>query len=310
MTSCCTFSRWTETYLDGELSPEHTVDFENHLASCTVCCTKLKFERAVRFSTQRAVRNASGPSVDFQARVRAAMLAAKQETVSVATQAAPAATVTPMVPLTPIPTEVHHRPLGWRSIAPLSIAAAAALAFAAMRGEPTEGKAVNLASATGSTDTMQTVQAFLDQLAGDSEHNLSQNGWQPPYRIPGIPSTADSINVVRGQRFSPPRLENAGAFWDGYHTAQVPVQGRVSSWHYRVGNHRVLLWVYDSKKLPLRAVLEPQVAHNRPIFVGTHRGRAIAAIEKDGFGYAATSNLPQAQAAELVASLGDSVAHR
>lgn len=300
MTSCCTFSRWTETYLDGELSPEHTVDFENHLSSCTTCGTKLKFERAVRFSTQRAVRNASGPSSDFQARLRAAMLAAKQE----AARAAAAATVTPLSPVT---REVHHRPLGWRSIAPLSVAAAAALAFAAMRGEPTEGKTVNLAGAATSTDTMQTVQAFLDQLAGDSEHNRAHSGWQPPYRIPGIPSTADSINVVRGQRFAPPRLENAGAFWEGYHTAQVPVQGRVSSWHYRVGNHRVLLWVYDSKKLPLRAVLEPQVAQNRPVFVGTHRGRAIAAIEKNGFGYAATSNLPPAQAAELVAALGDSV---
>jgi hypothetical protein len=62
--------------------------------------------------------------------------------------------------------------------------------------------------------------------------------------------------------------------------------------------------VYDSKKLPLRAVLEPRVSHNQPVFVGTHRGRAVAAVESNGFGYVATTDLPPKQAVEFVASLG------
>jgi hypothetical protein len=150
---------------------------------------------------------------------------------------------------------------------------------------------------------MQTVREFLDQLATDSEHN-EQGSLAPTPRI-FIPLEAE--NVVHGRRFTPPHLDNAGAIWEGYHYRQVPVQGRVSSWHYRKGTHRVLLWVYDSKKLPLRAVLEPQIARNQPVFVGTHHGRAVAALERNGVGYAATTTLPPAEAAELIASVGSSV---
>lgn len=319
MTNRCCFSHWTESFLDGELSPEHTVDYENHLPECCCCNTKLKFERAVRVSTKRAVRSAGQPSSAFEARMRAVMAAERlreRAEASVVEASQRNATSTPyaVVPAESNVSELHHRPLSWRAITPLSVAAAAALVFAALRGEPTQGTGQMLASATGGevarTDTMQTVRDFLDQLAEDSEHSRVGDDWQPPYRLPvSWPVAADSINVINGQRFTPPRLENAGAIWEGSHLRQVPVQGRVSSWHYRVANHRVLLWVYDSKKLPLRAILEPRVAHNQPVFVGTHRGRAIAALEKNGFGYAATTDLPQAQAAELVASLGNDVLH-
>jgi anti-sigma factor RsiW len=320
MTNRCSFSRWTESYLDGELSPEHTVDFENHLSACPCCTTKLKFDRAVRLSTQRAIRGNSQPSSAFEAKLRAVMMAERvreqtEAVQGVASQRTATSTPFAVVSADSSANEPAHRPLSWRAIAPISIAAAAALAFAALRGEPTLGSGQVLASNSGSelsrTDTMQTVREFLDQLAEDSEHNSRNDDWRTPYRLPlSLPLVADSINVVHGQRLTPPRLENAGAFWEGYHLRQVPVQGRVSSWHYRVANHRVLLWVYDSKKLPLRAVLEPRVAHNQPVFVGTHRGRAVAALEKNGFGYAATTDLPQTQAAELVASLGNDVSLR
>jgi anti-sigma factor RsiW len=307
MTNPCSFSRWTEGFLDGELSPEHTVDFENHLPGCSGCNTKLKFERAVRVSTKRAVRCACQPSSAFEARLRNVLLAerAREQTEALTTPYA-------VVPVEPNANVVPHRPLTWRAIAPLSVAAAAALVFAAMRGEPQQNHGSVLAGATGSevarTDTMQTLRDFLDQLAADSEHNRASDDWQPPYRLPiSLPIAAESINVINGQRLTPPRLENAGAIWEGYHSRQVPIQGRVSSWHYRVANHRVLLWVYDSKKLPLRAVLEPRVSHNQPVFVGMHHGRAVAALEKNGFGYAATTDLPQSQVAELVASLGNDV---
>jgi hypothetical protein len=314
MTNCCTFSRWTESFLDGELSPEHTVDFENHLPGCCYCNTKIKFERAVRLSTQRVVRTAAQPSEGFEARLRARMAAerARERVESITSEAVRNSSVVTPLPFNPVANTTQaqqHRPLTWRAIAPLSVAAAAALAFAALRGEPQTGKGEMLAGATGSEvsrrDTMQTVRDFLDQLAADAEHN-GRDSWRPPYQLPEIfPFVPESINVVHGKRITPPSLDSAGAFWDGYHFRQVPVQGTVSSWHYRVANHRVLLWVYDSKKLPLRAVLEPRVAQNQPVFVGTHRGRAVAALENNGFGYVATTDLPPKQAAEFVASLGN-----
>jgi len=326
MNESCSFSRWTESFLDGELSPEHTVDFENHLPGCGLCNTKLRFERAVRISTQRAIRVTSCPSMDFEARLRAVMAVERTRESQAVTTPLPFASqvVSQLVPVSSQPARAtQHRPLSWRAIAPLSVAAAAALAFAALRGEPTQGSQV-LASATGGTDsrtdTMQTVRDFLDQLAADSEHTQDVSSelypLRSPYRVqsnwPGsmngmLVNATESINVINGQKITPPHLDNAGAIWEGYHFRQVPVQGRVSSWHYRMANHRVLLWVYDSTKLPLRAVLEPRVANNQAVFVGMHHGRAVAALEKNGFGYAATTDLPQAQAAELVAALGNTV---
>jgi hypothetical protein len=307
MTQCCSFSRWTESFLDGELSPEHTVDFENHFPSCELCNTKLKFERAYRVSTRRAVRSAAQPSTAFEARLRAVLAQerAKQEQERPSTALSTPIALAPVVPIPNAPPA--HRPLSWRSIAPLSVAAAAALAFAALRGETAPNGHASVLAAAGvgqnpsaRTDTMQKVREFLDQLATENEHNHYA-------ALPGPFIPPDAQNVVRGQRFTPPRLETAGAVWEGYQPRQVPLQGRVSSWHYRIGNHRVLLWVYDSKKLPLRAVLEPQIARNQPVFVGTHHGRAVAALERNGVGYAATTTLPPAAAAELVASIGNSV---
>lgn len=354
---CCSFSRWAESFLDGELSPEHTVDFENHLPDCELCNTKLKFERAVRLSTQHAVRSTCTVTQDFEARLRQRLAQeragddSKQAFAKHTLQSQqPGATVTPLSygSAQSLPElsrksrqqAAQHRPLSWRAIAPLSVAAAAALTFGAMRGESSSsvglGAGQLIAGATGSeasrTDTMQTLREFLDQLAADSEHAQdiipAARHYIPfPYRVHSnwpsmLPNamaaqaTADaanefaSINVINGQRIRPPHLDKAGAIWEGFHERQIPVQGRISSWHYRMANHRVLLWVYDSKKLPLRAVLEPRVAQNQAVFVGTHRGRAVAALEKNGFGYAATTDLPQAQAAELVATLGNEVLSR
>ncbi|MGC4065665.1 MAG: hypothetical protein QM784_13660 [Polyangiaceae bacterium] len=307
MTQCCSFSRWTESFIDGELSPEHTIDFENHFPTCELCHTKLKFERAYRISAQRAVRSVAQPSAAFEARLRAA-LAQERATQEQESQSAAVTTPIPLAPVVPISaTHVPHRPLSWRSIAPLSVAAAAALAFAALRGEPAPSGYAGMTphgseqNRSDRTDTMQKVREFLDQLASDGEHTPSEPHFPMPRLFP-----VEAETVVGGRRFTPPRLEPA--IWEGYHVQQVPVQGRVSSWHYRVGKHRVLLWVYDSQKLPLRAVLEPQVARNQAVFVGTHHGRAVAALERNGVGYAATTtSLPPTETAELVASVGNAI---
>jgi hypothetical protein len=297
MTDACRLSRWAETYLDGELSPEHTVDFEDHLSDCRSCQERLKFEQALRFSVRRTVRVATYPSHDFESRMRAAMVGARDCATDVA-EAKPALEpsnhAAPLVPL-------HPRPLTWRAIAPLSVAAAAALVFAAMRNEPTQptGPGPTTAGMT-SKDTMQTVRDFLDQLATDTEHHpdgaaaLVEEG--EPVFVTTRPPTI--INV--GQRRLPlPELKSLGAIWEGLHYRNLAMHGRTPSLHYRIGGHRVLLWAYDSERVPLRAVLQAQVARSQPVFVGTRQGLAIAAVERGSNGIAITTDLSTSEAAEL-----------
>src|SRR5512138_3815698 len=125
MTTPCRHARWTETYLDGELSPENTVDFEEHVSECCSCQCRLKFEQALRFSMRRTTRMETFPSEGLEARLRALMVVeARAETPTAIEQSAASS------------TRGHARPLTWRTIAPLSVAAAAALVFAAMRNEP------------------------------------------------------------------------------------------------------------------------------------------------------------------------------
>lgn len=309
MTSACRLSRWTEAYLDGELSPEHTIDFEDHLSCCCCCQDKLKFEQALRFSMQRTARIAAHPSQGFESRLRA-MMAAERELQPRVASPAPTTGATAAAPGQATQAALQpHRPLTWRTIAPLSVAAAAALVFAALRNESTEPIGTpSLARADGAAvrakDTVQTVQEFLDQLATDTEHNHEPSSAlveesEPVTFVPPRPPSVIHLSPDRRWR-TPEELERLGAIWEGIRYRTLAAHDRVPSIQYRVGGHRVLLWAYDSQRVPLRVALEPRVALNHPVFVGSRHGLAIAAVERGGQGFAATTDLSQSEAAELV----------
>ena len=302
MTDSCRLSRWTELYLDGELSPEHTVDFEDHLSECSGCQCKLKFEQALRFSVRRTVRVDTYPSQEFEAKIRALVAAscAKETTV---TKSSPATRRASTVAALPV------RPLTWRSITPLSVAAAAALVFAGMRNTPTDETSPRQADIAGTGSSARsterdTIRSFLDQLAAETDSLRQEDGSaqfveeaEPVFLSPMPPAV---IAVSDKRRMATPRLSDVGAIWEGLHYRNLAaIQGRIPSLRYRIGGHRVLLWAYDSERVPLRVVLEPHVARNRPCFVGTHNGLAFAAVEHGGHGIVATTDLTTREAAEV-----------
>ena len=99
-----------------------------------------------------------------------------------------------------------------------------------------------------------------------------------------------------------PSLQQYGARWEG--ASVVPVHNRrAASFRYHLGGHRMTLYVYDSSRFPLRAMLEPRVVRNQPIYVGTRRGYSIAAREQRGIGHAIATDLDDRESAELVASI-------
>jgi len=284
-----------EPFIDGELSPDKVLEVEQHLEECRACCERVRFEGAVRTSLRRVVRSAE-PSAAFQARVAAAMAAARNSELP--------ATETPLA----YDTAPRNGMLPWRGIMPLAAVAALALAWAARSDKEQARDDHELPSSPGplhpgdfaradspSNITFANVDELLEEFV---DHHL---------QAPTTPEITEASQLTRlepevGVPVNVPSLQQYGARWEG--AAVVPVRNlHAASLRYRLGGHRVTLYVYNSTRFPLRAMLEPRVLRNEPIYVGMRRGYSIAAKERRGVGYAVTADLDDRESAELVASI-------
>jgi anti-sigma factor RsiW len=105
-----------------------------------------------------------------------------------------------------------------------------------------------------------------------------------------------------GVRLHIPSFERYGGRWEG--GSVVPVRNqRAASFQYRLGGHRMTLYVYDSSRFPMAKRLQQRLVGAEPVYVGVRRGYSIGATEHRGVGYALASDLSDAETAELVAGL-------
>jgi anti-sigma factor RsiW len=297
MSSSC--RRWLpvlEAFMDGELSPDRAVEVEQHLAECRTCQERLRFDAALRASTRRVVRSAVQPSAAFEARVRSALAGQLAEDRLPATSAADDA-------------PARGGMLPWRGIVPVAAAAALTLAWAAARSDQqqiadSDGRAKphapppTLASLNNLSSPASLTVANIDQLL---EELVDYHAQGPTPEITE-PSLVPQLEPEVGVPVRIPSLQQYGARWEG--GGVVPVRNqRAASLRYRLGGHRVTLYVYNSTRFPLRAMLEPRVVRNEPVYVGVRRGYSIAAKERRGVGYAVTADLDDRESAELVASI-------
>lgn len=284
--SCRKISPLLESFVDGELSPERVLEIEQHLIECAECCERLRFSEAVRASTYRAVRtNADArPTPAFEARVRATLSAerAREELVEEGERERRA------------PASGGSR-LSWRSIAPMAAAAGLVLALGASYGsndETREQKRAAQAVASAPSDPTATVEALIETLV--REHASPA---PPAVTDPG-PRLIHTLEPEVGVPIRIPKLQQFGARWEGGTVVPVSNQ-RAASFRYRLGGHRVTVYVYNAERVPIRARLEPRVVRNMPVFVGTHRGYSIAAVERRGVGHAVATDLDDDESAEL-----------
>jgi anti-sigma factor RsiW len=99
-----------------------------------------------------------------------------------------------------------------------------------------------------------------------------------------------------------PQLKQYGARWQG--GSVIPVHNnRAAIFRYEVSNHPVTVYVYDTRQVRLRGVLEPRVVHDMPVHVGVRHGYSIAAREQRGVGYAVATDLDDNESAELVSTI-------
>src|SRR3982751_6734310 len=71
--SCERLRPLLETYLDGELPTEQTLELQAHVDSCGGCAESMAFSRAIRASARHLVRKDALVSDDFRARLETAL---------------------------------------------------------------------------------------------------------------------------------------------------------------------------------------------------------------------------------------------
>jgi anti-sigma factor RsiW len=281
MTPCRRVLPLLEAFADGELAPDKVLEVEQHLAECAVCAERVRFSNALHLSTRRVVQEAALPSPAFVERLQAALDAEydRQEARTAALE-----------------RESKGKILPWRVIVPVAAAASFTLLWAASKQPvPPTGNAGYESASMRQSDVMvspASVEQLVDELvsyhAKAPEPEVTQ-----PTMVPGLePRVGFPVRL--------PSLH--GAQWEG--ASIVPMQNqRAASLRYNLGNHRVTVYVYNSDRFRLRAMLEPRVVRNQPVYVGTRRGYSIAAREQRGVGYAVATDLGDRESAELVASI-------
>lgn len=278
--SCRSVSPLLEAFVDGELPTDRVLEIEQHLLDCGPCGERLRLANALRTSIQRAAMADARPSAGFEARLRAAMAAEGERQ---AREQAPQ----------------HGKVLPWRTIVPLATAAAVSLVWAGASNDATRSqRAESQPRRTHTADIVTSVNG-VDQLIEEFvEHHMR-------------PSTPEVTEPSLVQHFEPqvgvpvrlPSLQQYGARWEGGSVVPAPDHSqRAASLQYRVGGHRVTLYVYNASRYPLRARLEPRVVRNMPVYVGNRHGYSIAAVESRGVGYAVATDLDDRESAELAAA--------
>jgi anti-sigma factor RsiW len=327
MSPCRCWQPLLETFVDGELPPDKVLEVEQHLEECSNCTERVRFEAALRSSVRRCVRAATCSTPALEQRICAALAAERQRerererAIAWHRQ-----------------RDEHSTMLPWRTIVPVAAAAALTLTWAissdqsaddlsqqrhrvrssqaqgddpllsdelARRGLRDDGDDVqatrsqrlaNIDVSPVTTPTFAATMANVDQLIDEFVNHHAQAP-SPAITEPGL---VQHLEPEVGVPVKLPSLQQYGARWEG---GDVMRNHRAASLSYRLGSHRVTLYVYNSARFPLRATLEPRVVRNEPVYVGTRRGYSIAAVERRGLGYAVTADLDDRESAELVASI-------
>lgn len=286
MSDCSKVHPFLEAFCDEELSPERRLEVLAHLDECEECHGHVlvlgEIKRCLVVEAETAL-----PS-DFSARLCARLgEECRREDESARASVLPAETM-PKVRALP-----KHRPLQWKSIAPLAAAAAAVLSFGASQRYEREA-ALGAAPATVRAGTGQ--ESLVDLLVAHHTRTAS----------PEVTEQSDvrGLEPELGMPIHLPDLNRYGARFVGASRLTID-QARAASFHYNMNGRKVTLYVYDPDDMPLRTVraLHPKVVGNSAVFVGHRRGYSIATCEKGGVGYAVAADLSDDESAELVAAV-------
>jgi anti-sigma factor RsiW len=277
---CQKYARLLGAYLDGELEAAKLLEIEGHVSKCETCRERVELDRAMR-GTVRNVVASSAPSADakkaMRARMRAAMAAAERRSEADAALAEHAG---------------GSKLFGWRTMVPLSSAAALAIVWGSIAHAPmrdSDGGANVKAAGLG------------DPLAGF----VAMHSRPLPMERTD-PQAVRGFEQYVGVPVRPATFEKRGARLIGGRLMPVNAEARAALLEYRVGqgpgSARVSVFIYDPQKIQVSdASLTPRAVGTAQVRVGRANGYSVAVTQNRGVGYALASDLDTDRSAELAA---------
>src|SRR5262245_51584433 len=277
--SCRRVATLTDAFLDGELPPDQMLEVEDHLGACESCRERTRFDANLQQSVHDAAMLDAAPSRDFDARLAGALRAERERLLENESLR---------------PASARRK---WTAIVPLALASAATLSFVSL-----------FISRQRPENTNNPIAPELKkpvEVASNPEQDLEEfvsYHTSPPAPQITEPSMVPRLEPEVGVPVKLPSLKQYGARWEG--GSVIPVHNnRAAIFRYEVSNHPVTVYVYDTRQVRLRGVLEPRVVHDKPVHVGVRHGYSIAAREQRGVGYAVATDLDDNESAELAATI-------
>ena len=297
MTDCRAITHLLGAYLDGQLDAVTTLEVGEHVGACETCRERVELDRATRASLQRALKNDPAPE-GLQARMLAAMTATAAESKITAVDEAAGGEPVSHVPASRPAMKSDggaevERLFGWRTMLPISAAAALALVWGSVARPP--------------GDRMQSVRMGIDDPLADlvAEHSRP---------LPNDFNDQKDMHACEqyiGVPVRPARLERAGARWVGARIMPVH-QERAAVLHYEISQgsqvRRVSLFVYDPRRIQVGSTapeLSPRAVGTAELLVGRTGGYSVAVTQRAGVGYALASDLDAEGSAQLAALIDE-----
>ncbi len=278
--SCDNVRSLLDTYLDGELPSEQTLELQAHLDTCTDCTETIAFVRAVRQSAQRVVQRDSRVTDAFRAQLKRA-LHAEAEAERHAEDA-------------------RRSRRWWRGTAPrafVALMASAAAVVLWMNPHAVHAPREREPSPTPSEQlATMAPEDILDRII---DYHTA-----PPKPQVTEPKLLPELERDVGVRVPLPSLVQYGAEWQGGSVVRVRRDQPAAFLRYRTRDHHsVTVYVYNASRIPLHAGLTPRMFREEPVYQGNWRGYSIAAQLRRGVGYAVATDLDESHSAELIRTI-------
>lgn len=276
--SCQELEALLQAYADGELTPQQTLQVEQHLTDCGSCTEEIRFELSLRHSMRRCVHITPNPDSALRRRVMVALAEERATT--------------------------HHRAgwvsrttrwPHWRGVTAFAAAAVITLMWTSRGGEEPRGSTLRLGGATSTH-----AGAGADEV-GDLINDLINEHAAPSRRDVNDPALVHTFEQQVGVPIRVPHLRQVEAAWVG---SKLVASGghQMAAFQYDVAGHRVTVYVFDPRRAPIRGLpqLHARVVRNTPVYQGRFRGYSIAHIEQQGVGYVVATDLGDDESAEIV----------